>query len=59
MPENAIKYDGPVDLIGNPRQIADAIRGTCMVRGGGAAGTHEPDERSSRLIQIKAGGGSY
>jgi len=25
MPENAIAYDGPIDLIGDPRQIADAI----------------------------------
>jgi chemotaxis response regulator CheB len=25
MPENAIAYDGPIDLIGEPRQIADAI----------------------------------
>jgi two-component system chemotaxis response regulator CheB len=30
MPENAIHYDGPVDLIGNPQQIARAIREACM-----------------------------
>jgi hypothetical protein len=25
MPENAINYDGPIDLIGSPGQIASAI----------------------------------
>ena len=32
MPENAIAYDGPIDLIGNPPQIADAIREACMMQ---------------------------
>jgi hypothetical protein len=26
MPENAIRYDGPIDFIGAPSQIAQAIR---------------------------------
>jgi two-component system chemotaxis response regulator CheB len=26
MPENAADYDGPIDVIGNPRVIAEAIR---------------------------------
>lgn len=34
MPENAIEYDGPINLIGNPRQIADATREACMTPGG-------------------------
>jgi hypothetical protein len=25
MPENAISYDGPIDLIGSPSEIAQAI----------------------------------
>jgi two-component system chemotaxis response regulator CheB len=32
MPENAIQYDGPVDLIGNPRQIAHAIHEACVMQ---------------------------
>ena len=32
MPENAIAYDGPIDLIGNPRQIAHAINEACMTQ---------------------------
>jgi two-component system chemotaxis response regulator CheB len=31
MPENAIGYDAPINLIGNPRQIANAIREACMM----------------------------
>jgi hypothetical protein len=26
MPENAINYDGPIDKIGTPEQIAEEIR---------------------------------
>jgi hypothetical protein len=26
MPENAADYDGPINVIGNPRVIAEAIR---------------------------------
>ena len=26
MPENAISHDGPIDLIGSPSEIAQAIR---------------------------------
>lgn len=29
MPENAISYDGPIDLIGDPTSIADGIRAAC------------------------------
>jgi two-component system, chemotaxis family, protein-glutamate methylesterase/glutaminase len=32
MPENAIAYDGPINLISNSRQIADAIRIVCMTQ---------------------------
>jgi two-component system chemotaxis response regulator CheB len=30
MPENAISYDGPIDLIGDPRQIAEGICAACQ-----------------------------
>jgi chemotaxis response regulator CheB len=39
MPENAIGYDGPISLIGNSRQIADAIRLACVM----ASAVREPD----------------
>jgi two-component system chemotaxis response regulator CheB len=29
MPENAISYNGPVDLIGNPGRLAEGIRAAC------------------------------
>src|SRR3954451_14788189 len=29
MPENAISYDGPIDLIGDPLQIAEGICAAC------------------------------
>jgi two-component system chemotaxis response regulator CheB len=29
VPENAIQYDGPIDLIGDPWRIAQAISATC------------------------------
>jgi two-component system chemotaxis response regulator CheB len=29
MPENAISYDGPIDLIGNAQRIAEGIRAAC------------------------------
>ena len=29
MPENAIAYDGPISLIGEPQQIADGISAAC------------------------------
>lgn len=29
MPENAITYDGPIDLIGDPRRIAEGICAAC------------------------------
>jgi two-component system chemotaxis response regulator CheB len=29
MPENAISYDGPIDLIGDPRRIAQGICAAC------------------------------
>jgi two-component system chemotaxis response regulator CheB len=29
MPENAISYDGPTDLIGNPGRLAEGIRAAC------------------------------
>jgi two-component system chemotaxis response regulator CheB len=29
MPENAIRYDGPIDLIGDPRRIAEGICAAC------------------------------
>lgn len=31
MPENAIAHDGPVDVIGTPREIAEAIRATVQI----------------------------
>ena len=31
MPENAISYDGPIDLIGDPRRIAQGICAACAV----------------------------
>ena len=33
MPENAIGYDGPINFIGDSRQIAHAIREACIMRG--------------------------
>lgn len=30
MPEDAIHYDGPIDVIGNATQIAAAVKGTCF-----------------------------
>jgi two-component system chemotaxis response regulator CheB len=41
MPENAIGYDGPIDLIGDPTQIAHAIRRACMMPPGGRNGEPE------------------
>ena len=32
MPENAITYDGPISLIGDPRHIANGICAACGVR---------------------------
>ncbi len=32
MPENAISYDGPIDLIGNPRHLAQGISAVCAAR---------------------------
>ena len=32
MPENAIKYDGPISLIGDPKRIADGIYAACGMR---------------------------
>ena len=29
MPENAIQYDGPIDIIGDPKRIAQAISAAC------------------------------
>jgi hypothetical protein len=29
MPENAISYDGPIDLIGGPQRIAEGICAAC------------------------------
>jgi two-component system chemotaxis response regulator CheB len=29
MPENAISYDGPIDLVGNPQRIAEGICAAC------------------------------
>ena len=31
MPENAISYDGPISLIGNPGQLAQGICSACAV----------------------------
>jgi two-component system chemotaxis response regulator CheB len=50
MPENAIGYDGPINLIGNPRQIAHAIREACMMPRGVLAGIGEPEKRLSNSI---------
>ena len=32
MPENAISYNGPIDLIGNPCQIAEGICAACLAQ---------------------------
>jgi two-component system chemotaxis response regulator CheB len=32
MPENAISYGGPIDVVGNPRHIAHAICAICMAQ---------------------------
>jgi chemotaxis response regulator CheB len=32
MPENAINYDGPIDLIGDPRRIAEGICAACRLQ---------------------------
>lgn len=32
MPENAISYDGPIDLIGNPHCLAEGICAACATQ---------------------------
>ena len=44
MPENAIGHDGLIDLIGNPRQIAQVIGEVCMMPRGHLQEIGEPEQ---------------
>ena len=49
MPENAISYDGPIDVIGGPSQIAAAVQ--AAVRGEKAAAVENDPAISGRTVR--------
>lgn len=46
MPENAIDYDGPIDLIGSPSEIAQAIYATVQQSTSDPAGARQKSRRA-------------